>query len=84
MPEEIVAPHPAAIERYVGTIRELETALARQMHSNDQIAPTLNELIESVTLHPREGEPELKIKGRLAALTGDALFPQRLCRGERW
>jgi hypothetical protein len=81
MPEEIVALHPAAIERYLGSIRELEMALARQLRSNDQIAPALNELIESVTVHPREGEPELKIKGRLAALTGDALFPQRSLSG---
>jgi site-specific DNA recombinase len=79
--EEIVELHPAAIERYLTTITELETALNRHIRRNDSIAAALHELIESVSVHPRNGEPELKIKGRLAALTGDALFPQRSLSG---
>jgi hypothetical protein len=31
----------------------------------------LRELVEAVVVHPGDGEPELEIKGRLAALTGD-------------
>jgi hypothetical protein len=77
--ETIIELHPKAIERYLDVVQNLAASLScRVVGGDEQIASALRELVEAVVVHPGHGEPELEIRGRLAAPTGDPLFPQRL------
>jgi site-specific DNA recombinase len=75
--DKIVALHPAAIARYLAAVDDLAADLSVRAIDTTQESPkALRELIDSVLIHSRDGEPGVEIKGRLAALTQAEMFPQ--------
>lgn len=76
--EKIVHLHPAVTERYLAAVGELSETLNRRLiEGHEDIARALRELVVKVTVAPGDGgEPTIEVAGRLAALTGGALFPQ--------
>lgn len=78
--DTIVALHPTALTRYLAAVDDLAETLATGPIDSARESPkALRELIDRVIVHPPadgDGSPCLEIKGRLAALTGAALFPE--------
>ena len=75
---DVVAIHPAAVQRYLGQIEELSTVLASGGDlSASSPAGVVRSLIESVVVHPTVGRNKLdvEIRGYLARLTQDPGHP---------
>jgi site-specific DNA recombinase len=73
--------HPATIERYLETVDRLAAALADHAGSADRgsVVADFRALVQSVTVHSRGNHQgfEIEVKGRLAALIGVKVFPER-------
>ncbi|HMA73130.1 MAG TPA: recombinase family protein, partial [Xanthobacteraceae bacterium] len=76
--KDVVALHPATIQRYLGVVDDLAGAFSRPVvRANQEIARALRELVVAIIVHPNDrGRPEIKVKGRLAALTAPGVFPE--------
>ena len=85
---QIIALHPATLDRYIETVDRLATVLADHAQAADDrglLVPEFRALVHSVTIHPkvaREGF-QLEVKGKLAALIGGTAFPQAKYSGGR-
>ena len=81
-PVNLVALHPAVIERYHQQISILDISLAAGIANGDQkAAEALRDLVESVTVRPGQNGPgsiEIEISGRLTALVGEKAYPNGL------
>jgi hypothetical protein len=77
VPVSVVALHPAALERYLAVVEDLAQAV-RTRSPASEMASSVRELIESVTVHRTEpGKAiRLRVNGRLAALVGAPVFPE--------
>jgi hypothetical protein len=75
--DKIVALHPTALKHYLSAVDELAAQLIGRAADSSQESPkALRELVDSVVIHMRPGEPDIEIRGRLAALAGTTIFPQ--------
>ena len=74
----VVVLHPATVKRYLDSVADLAATLSRRMvEGHEDVALALRGLVIAVIVHPKKGEPDIEITGRLAALTGAAAFPQQ-------
>jgi site-specific DNA recombinase len=82
----IITLHPATINRYVELVDELATALADHAKAKDDrgdLFAKFRGLVHRVTVHPngpRSGF-DVEVEGKLAALIGGQVFPQRRYSG---
>jgi site-specific DNA recombinase len=86
-PPEVIALHPAALDRYREQVENLHEALSADRLAGDQEpVRAFRELVDSVVVHRTEAGERLQIevKGRLAALLGHDVFPQARMGGESW
>jgi site-specific DNA recombinase len=73
--DQVVALHPAAVDRYLDLIARLQAVLDRPTRDPDA-SQALRELVETVTVHHTgHGKMEIVIIGRLNALLGNQAFP---------
>ena len=85
---QIIALHPATLDRYIETVDRLAAVLANHAQAADDrglLVPEFRALVHSVTIHPkaaREGF-QVEVKGKLAALIGGTAFPQAKYSGGR-
>jgi hypothetical protein len=89
----IITLHPAKLDQYAETVDALAMALADHAAAEDDrgsLVASFRALVHSVTIHPngpRQGF-EIEVKGKLAALIGGEVFPQRsggcMVAGERY
>tara|TARA_R110002074_G_scaffold253081_4_gene425112 strand:+ start:11001 stop:12629 length:1629 start_codon:yes stop_codon:yes gene_type:complete len=81
-PANLIALHPAVIERYYQQLTVLDTSLAVGMAAgNTKPAEALRELVECVTVKKGPNGPgsiEIEITGRLNALIGESAYPNGL------
>ncbi len=77
-PVRVVAVHPAAQQRYLAVVEDLARAMRDRADPSEMVS-AVRELIESVTVHrTAPGAPiQLTVNGRLAALLGAPVFPDR-------
>ncbi len=79
---QIIALHPATLDRYIETVGRLAAVLADHAQAADDrglLVPEFRALVHSVTIHPkaaREGF-QVEVKGKLAALIGGTAFPRQ-------
>jgi site-specific DNA recombinase len=77
--DEIIALHPATLDRYLNRIDELQQAFANGDRKSDgPAAAIIRELVETITVHAVPGEAgklRIEIAGRLRALLGEQAFP---------
>jgi site-specific DNA recombinase len=71
---QVVALHPAALDRYERMVGRLHGALASPLRDDDATA-ALRDLVETVTVHRTPGGLQVEISGRLNALLGPQAFP---------
>ncbi len=80
-PQQPLTLHPATLERYLETVDRLALALADHADSTDRrsVVADFRALVQSVTVHSRGSHQgfEVEVKGRLAALIGGSVFPER-------
>ncbi len=75
---EVIALHPAALDRYAAQIARLEAAIGGTVLAGDQEAiGAIRDLVTSVTVKPGKayGAIEVEIEGRLARLIGGDAYP---------
>jgi site-specific DNA recombinase len=84
--DKVIALHPAAVLSYLKSVEELAEALRnRIVAGDDQATGRLRELVMAVVIHPKKGEPDIQVTGRLAQLTGLAeAFPSMVVAGSRY
>lgn len=76
-PVNVIALHPAAIDRYLAQVAALEQEIGKPAASGEA-AEALHDLIESVTVYRADGKKggmELEVAGRLNALLGPKSYP---------
>ncbi|RIK92948.1 MAG: recombinase family protein [Proteobacteria bacterium] len=84
----VVTLHPAAVEKYLDDVNNLETVLAADfIHRQDQSAgQAVRALIESVIISQKQpdGSYEIELKGKLASLIGGNPYPQARLKWGGW
>lgn len=76
-PVNVIALHPAAMDRYLAQVTALEQEIGKPAAS-DGAAEALHDLVESVTVYRlagKKGGMELEVAGRLNALLGPKSYP---------
>ena len=93
---DLIALHPATLDRYVATVDALAEAMAEHAGAEDDRGTLVDDfcaLVHSVTVHPKgpREDFEIEVKGKLAALLGGTVFPEgrynsgsRVVAGERY
>ena len=78
-PVNVLALHPAVLERYAEQLGKLQDALAKGINAGDSDgAEAMRDLVETVTVFrdtSRPGGVEVEIAGRLTALLGAPAYP---------
>jgi site-specific DNA recombinase len=78
---DIVALHPAAIERYAADVARLAdlTAAHHDLSESAELIMTMRRLVQEVIVYaePKARGFTIEVKGRLSELTGSAAFPAR-------
>ncbi|MGO9847010.1 MAG: hypothetical protein ACLPKT_10530 [Methylocella sp.] len=78
-PVNVLALHPAVLERYAEQLGKLQDALAKGINAGDSDgAEAMRDLVETVTVFrdtSRPGGVEVQIAGRLTALLGAPAYP---------
>jgi len=81
IPSRKIEPHPALIDRYIESIRNLQPTLERGLEMGDPDLLAVRDLIDKVIIHP---DGTVEIKGRLEALSGGLHFPLERTRNSVW
>lgn len=77
-PPNVVALHPATVQRYREQVENLSRTLNNHMLEGDQgPANAFRSLVSSIIVHPKreDGTFEIEVKGKLAALLQTDVFP---------
>jgi site-specific DNA recombinase len=83
----VIALHPAMVERYLSNVRLIADSLPDAFAGGDlDVIAAFRELVERVIVVPsKAGEPvEMELRGRLSALIGADMFPNRTRSGGGW
>ncbi len=83
-PPKVITLHPAAIKAYLASINRLEVVLAQHaVEGDEEPRKALRDLIEAVVVHPPNDDRivMIDIKGQLAKVVGESLFPSGRLRG---
>jgi site-specific DNA recombinase len=80
--EKAVELHPAALKRYERQLERLQQTLEAGIAAGDtEAAQAIRDLVESVTVTRdpnRFGGVQVEIRGRLTALLGESMYPDRI------
>jgi hypothetical protein len=82
MAEKAIALHPAALKRYERELERLQETLEAGIAAGDtEATAAIRDLVETVTVTrdpKRLGGVQVEIRGRLTALLGESVYPDRI------
>ena len=85
-PASVIILHPYTIRDYHEVVDRLAEFLLAATNYSDyaEVVSEFRKLIEKVVIYPRDAQTfDIEVRGRLASITGDSVFPDQCTSGRR-